>query len=157
MSGARIREVPLNQRIKPEAFVQLAREEEPSIGGDRGSAEPDAQLRVEREANRARFRVTHWMMPSASARHPRIPHFLRSLSDYGPAPSPLKTKIRIYPFLLTWLQRLPASGRPATRAAWYALHFALDFARRDPSRSHKSNENQLRNSCLRERNRRGTA
>jgi hypothetical protein len=59
VSGARIREVPLNQGINPEAFVQLAREEEPSIGGDRGSAELDAQLGIERELNRARFRVTH--------------------------------------------------------------------------------------------------
>src|SRR2546426_8493086 len=31
----------------------------------------------------ARCRVTHWMMPSAPARHPRNPHFLRALSDYG--------------------------------------------------------------------------
>jgi hypothetical protein len=39
--------------------------------------ELDAELGVEREANRARCRVTHWMMPSAPARHSRNPHFLR--------------------------------------------------------------------------------
>jgi hypothetical protein len=52
-------------------------------------------------------------------------------------------------------EQRPVLSRLLNRAAWYVLHFALDFARRDPSRSHKSNENQLRNSSLRERNRRG--
>jgi len=38
----------------------------------RGSAlsELDAELRIERETNRARCRVTHWVVPSASARSP---------------------------------------------------------------------------------------
>jgi len=81
----------LDQGIKSEAFVQLAREQEPSVGGHRGAAELDVKLGIEREANRARCRVTHWMMPSAPARHPRNPHFLRVLSDYGPPVHPRKT------------------------------------------------------------------
>jgi hypothetical protein len=34
-------------------------------------------------------------MPSAPARHPRSPHFLRALSDYGLVRSLLKTKMRV--------------------------------------------------------------
>src|SRR5262249_52788093 len=94
VSGARIREVSLDQAIKPEALVQRAREQQPSIGSDRRSSELDAKLRIEREANRARCCVIHWMMPSATARHPRDPHFLRLLSDYGVVRSALKTKMR---------------------------------------------------------------
>jgi hypothetical protein len=75
--------VLLDQRAQAEAFVQLAREQEPSIGGYRGSAEFDAKLGIEREANRARCRVTHWVVPFASARSRREPRFLRVLSDYG--------------------------------------------------------------------------
>jgi hypothetical protein len=73
----------LDQRAQAEACVQLAREPEPSIGGYRGSAELDAELRIEREVNLARCRVTHWVVPSASARSPRAARFLRVLSDYG--------------------------------------------------------------------------
>jgi hypothetical protein len=94
VSGARIREVSLDQGIKPEAFVQLTREQQPGIGGDGGSPELDAQLGVEREANRADFRVTHWMMPSGPARSRREPHFLRVLRDYGLVRSSLKTGMR---------------------------------------------------------------
>jgi len=65
-----------DQRVKSKLIVQLAREEQPSIGSDRRFPELDSKLRIEREANRARFRVTHWMMPSAPARRPRNPHFL---------------------------------------------------------------------------------
>jgi hypothetical protein len=32
--------------------------------------ELDADLGIEREANRARFRVTHWVVPSVPARSP---------------------------------------------------------------------------------------
>jgi len=85
----------LDERAQAEAFVQLARQKQPRIGRDRGTAELDAKLRVEREANRARFRVTHWMMPSAPARHPRLRHFLRALSDYGSVDSALKTKMPV--------------------------------------------------------------
>jgi hypothetical protein len=74
VSGARIREVPLDQGIKAEAFVQLAREQQPSIGSDRRSPELDAKLGIAREAK---------IMPSAPARHPRSAHFLRLLRDYG--------------------------------------------------------------------------
>src|SRR5260370_1658837 len=85
----------LDQRAQAEAFVQLAREQEPSIGGHCGSPEFDAKLGIEREANRARCRVTHWVVPSASARSPREPRFLRMLSDYGLVREPLKTKMWI--------------------------------------------------------------
>jgi len=77
VSDARIREVPRDQGVKAEAFVQLTREQQPGIGSDRRSPKLDAKLRIKREANRATFRVTHWMMPSAPTRHPRNPHFLR--------------------------------------------------------------------------------
>jgi len=35
--GARTREVPLDQGVKAETFVQLTREEQPDIGGDGGT------------------------------------------------------------------------------------------------------------------------
>jgi hypothetical protein len=82
----------LDQHTQAEAFVEFARKQEARIGGDRGAAELDAKLRVEREANWAGFGVTHWMMPSAPARHPRRPHFSRALSDYGPVDSAPKRK-----------------------------------------------------------------
>jgi hypothetical protein len=44
VSGAWISEVPLDQGVKAETFVQLAQEQQPSIGGDRGFAELDAKL-----------------------------------------------------------------------------------------------------------------
>jgi hypothetical protein len=43
--------------------VQLAWEQQPMIGGHRGSSELDAELRIERDVNRARCRVTHWVVP----------------------------------------------------------------------------------------------
>jgi len=49
----------LDQRAQAEPLVQLAREQQPSIGCDRDAAELDAQLGIEREANRSRFCVTH--------------------------------------------------------------------------------------------------
>ena len=93
MSGTRIGEVPFDQSIKAETFVQRAREQQPGIGGDCCAAELDAKLGIEREANRARCRVTHWVVPSASARNPREPRFLRVLSDYGPLRSAFKSKM----------------------------------------------------------------
>src|SRR5215831_7594185 len=95
VSGPGIAEVALDQRTHAEALVEFAREQEASIGRDRGATELDAKLGIEREANRARFGFTHWMMPSAPARHPRNPHFLRALSDYGAVGSLLKTKMRV--------------------------------------------------------------
>ena len=92
MFGVRLSEVSLDQGIKPKAFVQLAREQQPSIRSYRCSPELDAKLGVEREANRAGFCVTHWLMASAPARRPRNPHFLRALSDCGVVRSPLKTE-----------------------------------------------------------------
>ncbi|SRR2546429_4827665 len=83
----------LDQRAQAEPLVQLAREQQPSIGGHRGSSELDAELRIEREANRARCRVTHWVVPSAPARSPREPRFMRALSDYGPLRSAFKSKM----------------------------------------------------------------
>src|SRR5712664_3104319 len=83
----------LDQRAQAEPLVQLAREQQPSIGGHRGSSELDAKLGIEREANRARCRVTHWVVPSAPARSPREPRFLRVLHDYGPVRSAFKSKM----------------------------------------------------------------
>src|SRR5258708_4405238 len=79
-SGARVNEVPFDQRDQAGALIQLAREQQPSLGGNRGSAELDAKLGIERETNRARFRVTHWVVPSAPARSCREPQFLGALS-----------------------------------------------------------------------------
>src|SRR6266852_4165699 len=81
--GARIAQMVLDQRAQAESLVQLAREHQPSIGGHRGSSEIDAELRIEREANRARSRVTHLGGALRVARSPREPRFLRVLSDYG--------------------------------------------------------------------------
>src|SRR5712692_5232987 len=94
-SGARIGEMLLDQGAQAETLVQLAWQQQPGVGGHRGSPELDAKLRIEREANRARFRVTHWVVPSAPARSPREPHFLRVWRDYGLICSPLKTKMRV--------------------------------------------------------------
>src|SRR5713101_3200475 len=99
----------LDQRAQAEALVQLAREQQPSIGSDRGSAELDAELRIEREANRARCRVTHWVVPSVSARNPREPRFLRVLSDYGLVRPPLKTKM--------WAKTNPRESQRGSRFA----------------------------------------
>src|SRR5260370_30365787 len=68
------------QSWKHRRLVQLAREQQPMIGGHRGSSELDAELRIERQANRARCRVTHWGVPSASARSPREPRAIMSSS-----------------------------------------------------------------------------
>jgi hypothetical protein len=65
----------LDERADAETFIEFTRKQETRIGRDRGPVELDAQLKVEREANRAGFGVTHWMMPSAPARHPRAPAF----------------------------------------------------------------------------------
>src|SRR6266446_1581663 len=89
-----IAEMSVDQRAQAEALVQLAREHEPRIGGHRGSSELDPELRIEREPNRARCRITHRVVASASARSPRNPHFQRALSDYGLVRSPLKTEMR---------------------------------------------------------------
>ncbi len=67
----------LDQGAQAEALVQLAAQQQPGVGGHRCSSELDSELRIEREANRANFGVTHWMMPSAPTRHLRNPHFLR--------------------------------------------------------------------------------
>src|SRR5262249_40612107 len=95
-SGARIAEVSLDQRAQAEAFVEFARKQQACIGGNGDSAKLDPKLGIEREANRAKFSVTHWMMPSATARHPRNPHFSRASSEYGSVDSTLKTKMRVY-------------------------------------------------------------
>jgi len=66
----------LDQRAQPEALVQLAGQQQPGVGGHRGPPELDAALGVEREANRTRFRVTHWVVPCVPARNPQKPAFL---------------------------------------------------------------------------------
>src|SRR6266436_9564321 len=57
--------------------------------------ELDGELGVEREANRASFRVTHWVVPSVPARNPREPRVMRALSDYRPVRSPFNSKMRV--------------------------------------------------------------
>src|SRR5213593_2271871 len=114
----------LDQRAQAEALVQLAREQEPSIGGHRGPSELDAKLGIEREANRARCRVTHWVVPSASARSRREPRFLRVLNNYGLARSPFKSKMRALNSLNAWPSErenagsfLPSKKTPSASAA----------------------------------------
>ena len=80
-SGAGIGEVSLDQGAEAEAFVQLPREQQPGIGGHRRAPELASELGIEREADRARFRVTHWGVPCAPARSPREPHLARQLSN----------------------------------------------------------------------------
>ena len=69
-SGAGIGEVPLDKRAQTEALVQLAGQQQAGIGGHRRAPELHAELRVERQLDRARFRVTHRVVPSAPARNP---------------------------------------------------------------------------------------
>jgi len=88
-----IDEVSFDQDAQAEAFVEFARDQEAGIGGHRRAPELDAQLRIEREANRARCRATHWVVRSASARSPREPSFLLALSDHGVARSRLKSEM----------------------------------------------------------------
>src|SRR5215471_4014554 len=97
----------LDQCAQAEALVQLARQQQPGVGSHRRAAELDPKLGIEREANRASFCVTHWMMPSAPARHLRDPHFLRALSDYGSVDSPFKTKM--------WVNSCSAGSRMCRR------------------------------------------
>ena len=66
--GAGIAEVSGDQGAQAEALVLLAWQQQPSIGSHRRAMELDAKLGVEREENRASFRVTHWVVPSAPAR-----------------------------------------------------------------------------------------
>lgn len=42
----------LDQRAQSEVLIQLARQQQPGIGGHRGTPELDAKLEVERQANR---------------------------------------------------------------------------------------------------------
>src|SRR3990172_1943880 len=83
MPCAVIDEVSFDQGAQAEAFVQFVRDQDAGIGGHRRAPDLDAQLRIEREANRARCRATHWVVPSASARSPREPRFLLAVGDYG--------------------------------------------------------------------------
>jgi len=62
--------VSLDQGAQAEPLVQLPGQRQPDGGGHRRAAEFDAKLGIEREANRVRFRVTHWVVPSAPARTP---------------------------------------------------------------------------------------
>src|SRR5216117_754123 len=86
----------LDQCAQAKALVQLARQQQPGVGSHRRAAELDPKLGIEREANRASFCVTHWVVPSAPARSPREPRFMRALSNYRPVCSPFKSKIRVY-------------------------------------------------------------
>src|SRR3989442_34577 len=86
-------EVSLDERAEAEVLVQLTRQQQSSIRGDRRAPELDAKLGVERELNRARCRLTHWVVPSAPARSRREPRFLRVLRDYGLVRSAFKSKM----------------------------------------------------------------
>src|SRR5712691_725243 len=97
-----------DQRAQAEVLVQLARQQQPGVGGHRRAAEFDAKLGIEREVNRARFRVTHWVVPSSPARSPREPRRLRTLRNYRLARSPFKSKMWAYPSL--------TSSRPTSRS-----------------------------------------
>ena len=77
--GVRIGEVSRDQCAQAKALVQLARQQQSGVGGYRRPVELDTKLGVEREANRARFCVTHWMMPSAT----REATVTRIASQYG--------------------------------------------------------------------------
>jgi len=68
--AAGIVEVSLDQGAQAEVLVQLARQQQPGVGGHRRAMELDTKLGVEREANGARFRVTYWVVPSVPARSP---------------------------------------------------------------------------------------
>ena len=59
-----------------EAFVQLARQKQPRIGRDRGTAELDAKLRVEREANRAQIPCHPLDDALRTSEAPQAPAFL---------------------------------------------------------------------------------
>jgi len=87
--------VSLDQGAQAESFVQLTRQQQPRIGGHRRTPELHPELGVEREANRASFRVTHWVVPSIPARSSREPRFMRALSDYRPVRSPFNSKMRV--------------------------------------------------------------
>src|SRR5262245_16820290 len=69
-SSAGIGEVAFDQLGQAEALVQLAGQQQSSVRGHRRAPELDAKLRVEREPDRARLRVTHRAVPSAPARNP---------------------------------------------------------------------------------------
>src|SRR5215831_19940464 len=83
-SGAGVGEVSLDQRTQAEAFVQLARKQQARVGRDGGATELDAKLGIEREPNRGRCRVTHWMMPSATREAPQKPAFLAGAERLWP-------------------------------------------------------------------------
>jgi len=60
----------LDQGAQAEPLVQLAGPQQPSVGGHRRAMGLDVELGVEREVNRASFRVTHWVVPSVPPRSP---------------------------------------------------------------------------------------
>jgi hypothetical protein len=69
-SRAGIGEVAFDQLGRAEALVQLPGQQQPGVGGHRRAPELHAELGVERELDRARFRVTHRGVPSPPARNP---------------------------------------------------------------------------------------
>jgi len=84
-------EVSFDQRAQAKALVQLAGQQQPGVGG---APELDADLGVERGANRARFRVTHWVVPSEPARSLGGRVFSRLLSHDTPLHSRVISGIR---------------------------------------------------------------
>src|SRR3989442_8867575 len=116
-SAPGIGEVALDERAEAELLVQRTRPQQPGVGGDCRAPELDPKLGVERELDRVRCGVTHWVVPSASARSRREPRFLRVLRDYGLVRSAFKSKM--------WVKSLFATGQHLISGANYANHVIL--------------------------------
>jgi len=64
---AEIVEMSIDQGAQTETFVQLAREQQPSIGRHRRAPELNTELRVEREADRAGLAAAEPDVPNLNA------------------------------------------------------------------------------------------
>jgi hypothetical protein len=60
---AGVAQVPGDDRLQPEAFVQLADQHQAGVGGDARSLERDLQKAVEGELKRLGFLLTHRVVP----------------------------------------------------------------------------------------------
>ena len=76
----------LDQRAQAEPLVQLAREQQPSIGGDRSAAELDAKLGIEREANRVMMSRHPWGGALRVSEEPPRAAFLAGVERLWPGP-----------------------------------------------------------------------
>ena len=84
--GPRISQVLLDQRAQTEALVQLAREQQPHIGGDGSAAELDAKLGIEREANRVMMSRHPWGGALRVSEEPPRAAFLAGVERLWPCP-----------------------------------------------------------------------